>query len=152
MLSIFHVHIGHLKDSLGKCLIRSSEHFLFGLLVYLILSCMDSLCILFINPLSDISFANIFSHSVSCLFGFGEGFFVFVFLLLRPHLQHMEVPKVGVKMELQLLATATAITTQDMSYICGLHHSLWQGQILNSLSKARDRTCVLMDTSQICFC
>ena len=34
----------------------------------LVLSCMYSLYILDINPLSDIPFANIFSHSVCCLF------------------------------------------------------------------------------------
>ena len=28
-------------------------------------------------------------------------------------------------------------------------HSSWQHQILNSLSKARDRTCILMDTSRV---
>ena len=32
-----------------------------------------------------------------------------------------------------------------------LHHSSQQRQILNPLSEARDRTSVLMDTSQICF-
>ena len=31
------------------------------------------------------------------------------------------------------------------------HHSSWQCQILNSLSEARDRTHILMDTSQTCF-
>ena len=30
-----------------------------------------------------------------------------------------------------------------------LHHSSWQCQILNPLSEARDRTRVLMNTSQI---
>ena len=40
----------------------------------------------------------------------------------------------------------------DTSLVCDLHHSSWQRHILNPLSKARDRTCVLMDTSQICFC
>ena len=35
--------------------------------------------------------------------------------------------------------------------VCDLHHSLPQCRIFNPLSKARDRTCVLMDTSQICF-
>ena len=33
-----------------------------------------------------------------------------------------------------------------------LHHSSWQHQILNSLSEARDQTCILMDTSRIRFC
>ena len=32
----------------------------------------------------------------------------------------------------------------------GLHHSSQQRQILNPLSKARDRTRILMDTSRVC--
>ena len=36
--------------------------------VFLVLSCMSSLYILNINPLSDISFTSIFFHSVGCLF------------------------------------------------------------------------------------
>ena len=35
--------------------------------VFFILSCMSCLCILEINPLSFTLFANIFSHSISCL-------------------------------------------------------------------------------------
>ena len=42
--------------------------FLFGLFVFLALSCMNSLYILEINPLSVVSFAIIFSHSEGCLF------------------------------------------------------------------------------------
>ena len=38
-----------------------------GCLFFLILSCMRPLYILDSNPLSDISYANIFSHSVGCL-------------------------------------------------------------------------------------
>ena len=63
----------------------------------------------------------------------------------------MEVPRLGVRLELQLLAYATAIATQDPSCICDLHHSSQQRQILNPLSKARDQTCNLMVPSQICF-
>ena len=38
------------------------------IIFFLILSCISSLCILDINPLSILSFANIFSHSVDCVF------------------------------------------------------------------------------------
>ena len=60
----------------------------------------------------------------------------------------MEVPTLGVKSELQLPAYTTAIATPGPSCICDLHRSLWQRWILNSLREARDRTCVLMDTSR----
>ena len=64
----------------------------------------------------------------------------------------MEVPRLGVKAELELPAYTTATATQDPSHICNLHHSSQQHWILNSLSEARHGTLVLMDNSQIRFC
>ena len=73
------------------------------------------------------------------------------FVLLWPHLQHMEVPRLGVESELWLLAYTTATATPDPSHIWDLHHGSQQRWNLNPLSEARDRTCILMDASQICF-
>ena len=65
----------------------------------------------------------------------------------------MEVPRLGVQLELQMPAytTATAIATPDPSCVCNLHHSSGQRQILNPLSKARDQTRNLMVPSWIRF-
>ena len=65
-------------------------------------------------------------------------FILFYFLPLGLHPWHMEVPRLGVQSELHLLAYATAIATRDLSLVSDLHHSLWQCQILNPLSKGRD--------------
>ena len=53
--------------SLEKCLLRSFAHFKIRLFAFLLLSCMGSLYILDINPLSERWPANIFSHSPGCL-------------------------------------------------------------------------------------
>ena len=52
---------------LEKCLFKPFVHFLIRFFALLVLSCMSSL-ILGINHLSDISLANMFSHSMDCLF------------------------------------------------------------------------------------
>ena len=75
------------------------------------------------------------------------------FFFLGPCLQHMEVPRQGVKSELQLLAYATATAMADPSCICDLHCSWQQCWILNPLSRAgRDQTSILMDASWVPYC
>ena len=55
-------------SSLEKCLFRSFAYCFIGLFVFLECSHVSSLYILEIKPLSDISLANIFSHTVGSLF------------------------------------------------------------------------------------
>ena len=90
-------------------------------------------------------------HSLKCFSFLSRNIFFFFFVFLGPHLQHMEIPRLGVKLELQLLAYATATATRDPSRVCDLQHSSWQHQILNPLRKARDQTFVLLEANQIRF-
>ena len=55
-------------SSLEKLLLKSFAHFLIGLFVFLGLTCMNSLYILEIKPLSNVSLANMSSHTVGSLF------------------------------------------------------------------------------------
>ena len=66
----------------------------------------------------------------------------------------MEVPRLGVETELWQLATATATATATLglSHVCDLHHSSQQRWSPHPLLEARDRTLILMDTSNIRFC
>ena len=70
-------------------------------------------------------------------------------LFLGLHLWHMGVLRLGVESDLQLLAYITATATWDPSSNCNLHHSSRQRWIPDPLSKARDWTRILMDTSQM---
>ena len=58
----------------------------------------------------------------------------------------MEVSMLEVKSELQLPAYTSATATLDVSHICDLHGSFRQCWILNPLSKAKDWTCIFIDT------
>ena len=74
-------------------------------------------------------------------------FFFVCFLGLLP--QHMEVSRLGLESQLQLPAYVTAIAMLwDPSCIYDLHHNSQQLWISDPLSKARDQTCIFMDTSQ----
>ena len=64
-------------------------------------------------------------------------FLVFcVVVVLGPNWQHMEVPRLGV--DLELLAYTTDTATLDLSHVSELHHSSWQRGILNPLREATD--------------
>ena len=73
----------------------------------------------------------------------------FVFLFSGPHMQHMEVPRLGVKSELQLPAYTIAIAGSEPHQRST--PQLKQCQILKSLSEARDQTSNLMVPSWIYF-
>ena len=96
----------------------------------------------------------LFSSYVNCSFKSFTHFFNWidfvVVVFLGPHLQRMEIFRLGVKSELHLLAYTTA-TTWDPDQVCDLHRSSQQCQIFNPLSKARNWTHILIDTSLVRF-
>ena len=77
-------------------------------------------------------------------------YFLLSFLSLL-HPQHMEVPRLGGKSELQLPVYTTVTGIQELSHIYNLHCSLQPCQILNPLSEARDQTCILIHGHYVRF-
>ena len=77
--------------------------------------------------------------------------YLFIYFFLGLRCWYLEVPRLGVQSELQLLVYATATAMWDLSHICDLHYSSWQHRILNPVIEARDRTHILMDPSQVLF-
>ena len=78
-----------------------------------------------------------------------EGTLFIYFCFLGPHLQHMDIPGLGVELGMQLPTYTTATAKQDPSHICDLHHSSRQHWIPNPLNEARDQTRVLMAISWV---
>ena len=77
-------------------------------------------------------------------------FFLFVlFCFVFPPGPWHKVPRLGVESQLQLPTYTTATATRNPSQVCDLHRSSQECLILNPVSKARDRTHILMDASQV---
>ena len=72
--------------------------------------------------------------------GTPHAFFFFFFFppFLGLYLWHMEIPRLGVELELQLPVYTTAMAMSDLNHIGTLHHSSWQCWILNPLNGVRD--------------
>ena len=104
---------------------------------------------LYVHSFLKYSFPLWFIMEYSAYVLFGLVWFGLVFL--GPYPKHVEVPRLGAESGPQLRAYTTATAMQDLSHVYDVYHSSRQCQILNPLSKARDRTRVLMDTSQVCY-
>ena len=56
---------------------------------------------------------------------------MYFFVFLGPHVQHMEIPRLGVESELQLVAYATATAALDPSHVYDLHCSVGSLAVLD---------------------
>ena len=61
----------------------------------------------------------------------------------------MEIPRLGILSELQLLACATDIAMPDLSCVWNPHFSSRQCLVLDPQHRARDQIRILMDTSWV---
>ena len=75
---------------------------------------------------------------------------LFLFCFLGIHLQHMEVTRLGVESELQLLAYVTVTAMQDPGSKLHLQPNPQLSRIFHPLSKARVRTLILL--LNMCCC
>ena len=114
MCKIFH--------TLPCCYIHTCMH-IYVLHVYLCIMfiCVyECVCVVYLYYFADLDLIVFICHGEP---GFSNSFLFFLFL--EPHtLQefpwHVEVPRVGVELELQLPAYTTATATLDLSHICDL--------------------------------
>ena len=98
-----------------------------------------------LRAIKFISFNALFFCCCCCCSFLCFQFFCLVWFLsffLGPHLKHIEVPRLGVQLELQLLVQIWAVS---VTYPAAHGNA-------GPLSKSKDRTCPLMDTSRIRFC
>ena len=93
------------------------------------------------NPLSSFERFNTrksLQYGLHCHLKVEISSILFFVCFLGLHLWNMEVPKLGIESELQLLAYTTTTAMRDPSHTCDLHHGSQQHQILNPLSEVRD--------------
>ena len=81
-----------------------------------------------------------------CCFIYSFFIFFFFFFSLGLYPWHMEVPGLRGRIRATAEVNTTATAMPDLSHIWDLRCSLWQHQIINPLSEARDRTCTLQET------
>ena len=121
--------------------------------IYLLRYCFLFVCVLCLKPFVGSSYQTI--ETKHSRMAYKEAFFFFFlsfFVFLGPYLRHMEVPKLGVKLELQLPAYATTTATPDL-------HTAASSTYTTAHCNARSLThwavqgsnCILMDISQIHF-
>ena len=102
-------------------------------IVALVALCCSSVLLIFVHQLI-----------VNCL---GTGLF---FWGGGIHPWYMEVPRLGIELELQLQAYTRVTAMPDLGHIWDLQCSSWQHQILNPLNMARDLTCISW-IHQVCY-
>ena len=84
-------------------------------------------------------------------YGLSRGFFFFGIFRAEPAAYGSPQARGRIWAVVTSLCHSTATAMPGPCCICNLHHSSWQRQIVKPLSETKDRTCVLMDASQICF-
>ena len=157
----FHWHITNLKEEgvsllvmfLGWGSFFSRKHLVLVKISYVIGQIIANICF-WINPCRGSSLIWLTNLPESPNHYHSKGritiiIFVCFCFFFRAHPWHMEVPKLGVELELHLLGYTTATATWDPSSICNLHFSSQQHWVFNPLIQDRDWTCILMDASPV---
>ena len=86
---------------------------------------------------------------LKCLFSFPNPFFFFFCLFRTAPMAYGSPLARGLIGAAAAVLHTTTTAMQDPSHVFDLHLSSQQHQILNLLSRARDWTCILVDTSRV---
>ena len=120
--------------------IASNLYLILGSIAILMLSFLIHEHVFPFNYVFNSAMFSSLSVPLSCLGLFQSILFILFlnFCSFGAYTRLRDIPRLGVELELQLLAYAIATTTQDPSCVFHLHHSSQQCWILNPLSEARD--------------